>query len=363
MKLEYAADIIDDAGVKTTAYYQMDGDLNFVQATNPAAETALRGTYAPGKDFSVDNASVIMTATINKQQYRLPFGDAEFSNPTVSGNIRGIREVVTERSLINVHGSIYELPRDDAGTGGFPKIRPITTHNKQIFDFCSWRGLLVMSGTFNAAGADSHFKKSADGKVGLWLGSVDDLFKMGTPKGIGSTWKDAAVMANTPSLPYLMQGYANKSVVLSHNSTQAVTFNLDIDYLANGTYSTAYKVTVQPGETKVFKFPEGFNAQWVRTALDVSCTATATFYYNTEPLVDTKVQIPTTSNIVVFPNPATNILTIQGLESATKVDVYSLLGVKVTSALVTDKLDVSKLKHGAYLLQTANNKQTLFIKK
>jgi len=363
MKLEYAADIIDDAGVKTTAYYQLDGDLNFVQVSNPTAETTLRGTYAPSKDFSIDNASVLITATINKQQYRLPFGDAEFSNPTVSGNIRGIREVVTERSLINVHGTIYELPRDDAGSGGFPKIRPITTHNKQIFDYCSWRGLLVMSGNFNAATADSHYKKTADGKAGLWLGSVDDLFKMGTPKGIGSTWKDAPVTANTPSLPYLMQGYANKSVVLSHNSAQAVIFNLDVDYLAGGTYVTAFKVTVQPGETKLFQFPEGFNAQWVRTAVNVSCTATATFYYNTEPIVNTKVHVPSASNIVVFPNPVKDMLNIQGLKSPSKVDVYTLQGVKVMSAIVSNKLDVSNLRPGAYLLHTGSYRQTLIVKK
>lgn len=362
MKLEFAAEMYDPSGTKSTGYYQLDGDMNFVPATNTSNETALRTTYAPTKDFTVDNASVLMTATINSQQYRLPLGDADFSNPTVSGAYpRGIREVVTERSLMNIHGTVYELPRDDSG--GFPRIRPITTHNKQIYDFCSWRGMLVMSGNFNTTDDDSHIKKSTDGKVSLWLGNVDDLFKMGTPKGIGSTWKDAVVTANTPSLPYLMQGYANKSVVLKHNASQAVTFSLDVDYAADGTYSTAFKVTVQPGETKVFTFPEGFNAQWVRTKVDVSCTATATFYYNVDVPTSTKVQNPSVSNILVFPNPVNDILTIQGLTAPTKVEVYSLQGAKVLSGVVTNKLSMSTLRSGMYLVNIANNKPICVVKK
>lgn len=362
MQLEFAAEMYDSSGTKTTAYYQLDGDLNFVPATNASAETALRTTYAPTKDFTVDNASVLMTATINGSQYRLPFGDADFNNPTISGFYpRGIREVVTERAIMNIHGTIYEVPRDDAG--GFPRIRPITTHNKQIYDFCSWRGMLVMSGNFETANADTHIKKSTDGKASLWLGNVDDLFKMGKPKGVGSTWKDAVVPANTPSLPLLMQGYAQKTVVLSHNSTQPVTFSLDVDYLANGTYATAFTVTVQPGETKSFDFPEGFNAQWVRTKVDVGCTATATFYYNVDAPTNTKVQTPTASNILVFPNPVVDVLTIQGLTVSTKVDVYTLQGAKVLSDIVTNKLAMNTLKTGMYLVNIANNKPICVVKK
>lgn len=360
LKLEYAAEIYDATGTKTTGYYQLDGDLNFLPATNTAAETALRTTYTPTKDFTTDNASVIMTSA--GVQYRLPFGDADFTNPTVAGSYpRGIREVVTERSVMNIHGTFYEVPRDDAG--GFKRIRPITTHNKQIYDFCSWRGMLVLSGNFDAGSADAHIKKSSDGKASLWLGNVDDLFKMGTPKGIASTWKDAAVTANTPSLPLLMQGYSKKAVVLSHNATQAVTFSLDVDYLADGTYTTAYKVTVQPGEVKVFNFPEGFNAQWVKTKTDVSCSATATFYYNVDVPTGTKVQTPTANNLLVFPNPVVDVLTIQGLTAPTQVEVFTLQGAKVLSSKVSSTLSMTGLKAGMYLVAIGNNKPMCIVKK
>ena len=45
-----------------------------------------------------------------------------FSRPAASGWRRGIREVVTERNLMNIHGTFYEMPRREAG--GLAKIRP-----------------------------------------------------------------------------------------------------------------------------------------------------------------------------------------------------------------------------------------------
>ena len=45
---------------------------------------------------------------------------------------------------MNVHGTIYELPRPD-DSAGFAKIKPICTHNRMIYNFCSWRGMLVLS--------------------------------------------------------------------------------------------------------------------------------------------------------------------------------------------------------------------------
>ncbi len=52
---------------------------------------------------------------------------------------RIIREVATERNLLNVHGNFYELPANNAG--GFSRIRPVAAQNRMIQDFCSYRGL------------------------------------------------------------------------------------------------------------------------------------------------------------------------------------------------------------------------------
>ena len=44
---------------------------------------------------------------------------------------------------MNINGTFYEKPRE----GGLAKIKPLASHRKQIMDFCTWRGLLVISGT------------------------------------------------------------------------------------------------------------------------------------------------------------------------------------------------------------------------
>ncbi len=359
LKLQFAADIVDETGGISKAYYEIDGNMSFNKVTDVAAENALRTTYAPTKDFSVDNASVLMTS--GGKQYRLPMGDAAFNDPLVSGYARGIREIVTERSVMNIHGSFYELPRDDAG--GFIKIRPITTHNKQIYDFCSWRGMLVLSGNFTNATNDAHYRKTADGKAGLWFGNVDDLFKMGTPKGIGSTWKEAAVTANTPSLPYLMQGYADKKAVLTHNLSETVNFTFEVDYMADGKFVKALSVPVKAGETLTYTFPDGFNAQWVRTSVDKDCVASATFYYNTAISGSTGITPSDNNELLIFPNPVAETLNIQGLDKPAQVSVYALPGTRVLTATVSSQLHVGHLPSGIYLLTVPGHKPYRFLKK
>ena len=111
-------------------------------------------------------------------RYRLPRGgDAAFDNVGALGPARVDREVCRERNLFNAHGTIYELPYRNAG--GFALIRPITTHNRRIKDFCSWRGLFVMTGTDTATKDNPRIIRSEDGKAAVWLGAVDDLWQMG----------------------------------------------------------------------------------------------------------------------------------------------------------------------------------------
>ncbi len=111
---------------------------------------------------------------------------------------------------MNIHGTIYELPRDDSG--GMRGIRPLTTHGRQIFDFTTWRGLLVIAGNLTSATNDAHYVRSDDGLVGLWFGNVDDLWRFGAPSGVGGPWKESPSRAGVASDPYLMFGYERKGV-------------------------------------------------------------------------------------------------------------------------------------------------------
>lgn len=276
--LHFAAWTIDENGeVTETGYYEIGEDMNLQAVENQEAHEQLKAkAKIEEPEFQVDEASVIMVDN-NGKRYRLPKGNSALDEPSNFGWPRDRREVVTERDLFNAHGTFYYLPR--ANSGGVAKIKPITTHNKHITDFCSWRGMLVMTGTGLEENEDKHYIKSEDGKAGLWFGDIDDLWKMGKPKGQGGPWKNTHVEANVPSESYLMTGYDKKSLELSHDAQSGVTFTIEIDVLGDGSWHTFKQVEVTEGGSQTFEFPEGFSAHWVRLQSDKSCRASAIFTY------------------------------------------------------------------------------------
>lgn len=279
--LEFAADIVGANGQITgRAYYRAslnsDNQLVINPVADASAEQALRRDAATTKDFGVDAASAYIDQ--NGVRYRLPKGDAAFDSVTASGWRRGVREVVTERALMNIHGTFYELPRNSSG--GVTKIQPVTTHNLDIFDFSSWRGMLVLSGNLSDAIEDDHYIRSEDGKAGLWFGNVDDLYRFGAPQGQGGPWKNTLVRSDEPSDPFLMYGYSHKQLELSHDAEHAVEFTVQVDFLADGTWRDYASFKVAPGEILNHVFPESYSAYWVRVVSDADVSATAWFIYD-----------------------------------------------------------------------------------
>ncbi|NQT51353.1 sulfatase, partial [bacterium] len=266
-----------DGTVRDAGYWEVDETMAYhriyaARRGAPSRADEVSKVCAVKQDFAVDVASAIMTW--KGRRYRLPKGDAAFDKPFATGWPRGIREVQSERYLANIHGTFYEMPRDT----GVPHLRPACTHNRRIVDYCSWRGLLVLSGARQAAKPDGNYFASADGTVGLWFGAVDDLWKLGKPVGRGGPWRDTAVAPGTPSDPYLMTGYDKKRVELSHDAAETVTFTLevDVDHQGWNPYAT---VAVPAGKTVTHEFPVGYSAHWVRVKSSHACKATATFVY------------------------------------------------------------------------------------
>lgn len=204
-------------------------------------------------------------------------GDARF-NKVVGTNLSRIcREVATERDLFNVHGTFYELPAENAD--GFAKIRPIASHSLAIHDYASFRGMLVLTGVASDQKNTPHIIQSADGKASVWAGTIDDLWKLGKPVGIGGPWKNASVKSGEHSDPYLLGFYDTKSLRLSHDSNRPVTFRIEVDPIGHGPWMLFMEVTVKPGSTFEYSFGDGFQARWIRFAADRDCRATATLTY------------------------------------------------------------------------------------
>ena len=274
LSLELASSRLDEqGGASEHRYHIIGGDMVLRDTADSQAESELRIDAATSKEFDGDAASVWMLS--EGTRYRLPRLDEGYEAPFAAGWARGVREVVTERNLLNLHGTFYEIPR--ANSGGYIKMRPLSTHGKRITDFASWRGLFVMTGVLNDAPASDNLVRNVDGSAALWLGEVDDLWRMGEPRGIGGPWLDSAVAAGEPSDPYLMYGYDRKKLQLT--AASATVVHVEVDFLADNTWSVYASFELEPGQTVTHLFPEGFHAHWVRVVSDTATTATAQFNY------------------------------------------------------------------------------------
>jgi hypothetical protein len=283
-QLQFVSRGVDAAGkVGPEVYYEVDEKLRFKRVVDVGGAAAVAEVHkvADVNDafFSVDEASVLIVS--KEGRYRLPKGNAAFdkAGPLAA---RALREVESERQIANLAGTFYEVPRSTenaAGKAEWKNLKPLASHENLITDFCSWRGMLVLAGTRADAKPDGHYFKAADADAGLWFGAVDDLWRLGKPVGHGGPWKETAVKAGQASDPYLMTNYDKKTLTLSHDAAEAVTFTVEVDPTNVGYWKSYQKITVAPGQVSSHLFPAGFGAYWVRVTADKGCRATATFVY------------------------------------------------------------------------------------
>ncbi|TLD68366.1 hypothetical protein FEM03_22955 [Phragmitibacter flavus] len=259
--------------------HDLDHTLTFKAVEDPAAIAwQTKNVAIPENVITIEDSSVLYIDDQNRR-WRLPKNDPAFDQPGPLGPERLCREVATERDLLNVHGTFYELPAENAG--GFSKMRPISTHNLRIKDYATYRGLLFLSGIDpDASPTDNpHILRNAETNTALWVGAVDDLWKAGKPRGQGGPWLNTNLKANDPSDPYLMTGYDKKTLTLSHQSATPITIDVQVDLTGSGDWVTYKTIEVPSGETKTHEFPAAFTAYWVRTISNNDTTATAQLTY------------------------------------------------------------------------------------
>ncbi len=306
--LGLAATRIKGQQIEEVGYYELDEQIQLRRVDDPQAHAALKQAVPIPKGFlTVDEASAICVDDAGRR-WRFPKGDPALDELTGIGLMRISREVVTERDLFNCHGTLYELPAENAG--GMARVRPIATHNRLIVDYCSYRGLVILTGIetaptssntaalHNRASAENrtsldnkvpsdssassgnrHVIRSADGAAAVWVGVVDDLWKLGKPVGRGGPWKDTVVKAGTASDPYLMTGYDRKTLELSHRADKPVNITVEVDIHGDGLWAKYRSFQVEPGQALRYEFPAAFQAYWIRFICDADCTATAQLTY------------------------------------------------------------------------------------
>ncbi|QEH43915.1 hypothetical protein FW415_01410 [Chitinophaga sp. XS-30] len=271
LALEYSGATATEAG-----YYELNAQMQLEKKEDTAASAFIRKKFAiPEQAVTIDAASVLVVDDKGRR-WRLPLGDEAFTGLTQHSALRICREVATERDLFNCHGTFYELPAENAD--GYAKIRPVASHHFRINDYASYRGLLILTG-IDAGSESEHIIRSADGKAAVWAGVIDDLWKLGKPAGQGGPWKQSPVTANAPSDPYLFGFYDSRSLQLSHEAQQPVTFTIEMDPVGTGVWMKYKEVTVAPGEQFAFRFPDDVQARWIRFVSNKDCNATARLEY------------------------------------------------------------------------------------
>lgn len=262
---------------KSAGYYELRPDLSLVEVDDPEKAKWMADHVAiPERVLSIEGDSVLYVDDAGRR-FRLPIGNPVYlRQPRLLGQQRAAREVVTERDLFQCAGTFFELPARNAG--GFAKIRPVSTHGKLIQDYCSWRGMLVLTGIAPDA-KSARIIESKNGTCAVWLGTIDDLWELGKPRGRGGPWRNARAKAGVPSDPYLMAGFDKKRVTLSHDGTSEVSFRLEVDIAGTGTWCAFRTVAVGVGKPTELEFPAGFECYWVRVVAGTDCRATVTFAY------------------------------------------------------------------------------------
>ena len=269
--LAFAA--MDKAG-QATGGYELDAELRLAPSTDESLlEHTLTHAAIPKNVYVNDPASILIIDDAGRR-WRLPKGDAAMDKAGIAGSYRVAREVATERDLLHAHGTFFELPAENAG--GFAKLRPVATHNLSLHDFCSYRGLFILSGvTPENAGDNPHVIRSTDGKAALWVGAIDDIWKMGKARGSGGPWHETKVKAGETSDPYLMTGYDRKSLSIQSDKAVKVIVEIDLD----GTGHWAPYQTFEVKDAINHQFPEAFQAYWVRFRSDGDATVTTRLDY------------------------------------------------------------------------------------
>ena len=261
------------------AYYELlpgeGGKLALKRKADDKALAEIREAMAicPSSDLgdAYDAASALIVDNAGRR-WRFPYANEKLRWGYVRAG-RLCRECCTERDLLNLAGILYELPAENAG--GYAKARAITTTGVSAYDYATWRGLFVISGLDPKADVGTRVT-SDDGKVSLWVGVADDLWKFGRATGVGGPWARTAVKAGVPSDPYLATGFERKHVAVT--ADRDVTVTIEADITGTGVWVKAAVFDLKADKPLISDFT-ALRAYWYRAVADRDCTASVQFVY------------------------------------------------------------------------------------
>ncbi|MCC9606357.1 hypothetical protein LOC68_18270 [Blastopirellula sp. JC732] len=273
--LQLVSSVVQGEKLVEEANFEVAADMALEPLADPASQVWLKKNATPPTGVLASDAASVVFVDDDGKTWRLPrhIDVAE----SAAGPVRVDREVCTERDLFHASNIFYELPAINAG--GFAKIRPVASHDLRIHDYCSYRGMMILTGVAADAAAGEHILRSSDGRGALWAGTVDDLWQLGKAVGRGGPWLDTKVAADVPSDPYLMNGFEKRTLTLSHKGDKPVKIRVEIDVTGDGDWMPYQTFSVEPNQTVTHQFPAALHAYWVRTVANQPTTASAQLAY------------------------------------------------------------------------------------
>ena len=265
--------------VVETGYYEMDAEMNIIKKEDANTANFIRSKVAiPEKSITIDEGSYLVVDDA-KRRWRFPLGNDGYSAlMRKKSTLRICREVATERDLFSLGGTFFELPAENAD--GFAKVRPISSHNFQVNDYVSYRGLMLLTGIEgNYKSNNPHIFSSADNKCVVWAGAIYDLWKLGKPVGHGGPWVNTNVDANVPSDAFLFGLFDKRTLTLSHQSDNPVEFTIEIDPSGDNTWVKYESIKVHPSKKVELTFPANVQGRWIRFTADKNTKATTWLDY------------------------------------------------------------------------------------
>ncbi len=258
---------------------EWDGKEWTIISENPFVEVSGKHGWGEGEygdpiyALGWDQSSVLfkLYAGGSWKTYRLPKFSQAYDHAWNTEWMR-IRAAQTERYLVDIHGLMYELP-STIYEGKLNGLKPICSHLRIIPDFCYWQGMFVLAG-------DQVDATQGQPQSGLWFGNIDDLWNWGKPTGFGGPWYKTDVKADVPSDPFIMMGFDQKILHLTHDSDNPVTLTIEVDFMGRDEWHVYHEITLEPDKPYLpYIFPDGFHAQWVRLKVNQSINMTAFFVY------------------------------------------------------------------------------------
>lgn len=259
-------------------YYEMDSTLRIVPVTGSPNQQLLKEKIAiPTPLIRIDGTSFLVTDNRGRR-WRLPVRDTLQAVRMSQRQTRVVREVVTERDILHCGGTFFELPADNAD--GFAKVKPVASHDFAIHDFASYRGMLLMSGADpRSKTSNDRLLRSSDGRIAVWAGVVDDLWKMGRPTGKGGPWTMQSVRQGDTSDAYLFGGYDRRRLEMVNHGTTSLPILMQVDATGDGVWFDSRRFELKAGQRIEHVFPADLRGKWIRFRSDADGSVSTLLTY------------------------------------------------------------------------------------